>query len=161
MADDFSTAHMHIGKFHRRVTSKYRLMRARNLGVAVFGIIAPGCDCGGHITGDAGLDANGDGNGGWVCGDVDAAPYVPACSDQDKVKCQQWAQSLERTGYTHSTCVQSAGVMPLCTVGDYCSTVGNAICWCIAAGNRPCDPGYVCISDTPDGPRRCVKACSQ
>lgn len=117
--------------------------------------------CGGRITStsgnDAGANDGGVGTDGWRCGNPDPVAVFPTlCNANQMSACQSWAQSLVRTGYAHSTCKMGT---PGCVFGDVCLASGD--CPCDGRAMLYCVQGEVCYSDTRDGMRRCVKACSR
>lgn len=126
--------------------------------VAALAWLSPACDCGGKIASDGGVE----GASTWVCGDPNPPPVGRLCTEDEKSKCQTWAQSLVQTGYAHGACVQGYPTNT-CVRGDQktCRTTSIGICYCQAELAAPCDIGEVCVSDTQTGPQRCVKACSQ
>ncbi len=110
---------------------------------------------------------------GWMCGNPDANPFptdthvVGGCTDAMRFQCLSWMRSLARTGYVFGTCLSGASGpdFATCYPGDRCfynEEQGRDVCICGSGTNQvDCSGGRLCVSDTPDGPRRCVKPCSQ
>lgn len=83
----------------------------------------------------------------------------PACTPELDAECQRRATAAALGRYAHSRCYQpnpsASGVE--CSQGLVCDE---------GATNCRCTPGRycatdtdVCVSDTPDGPRYCARAC--
>src|SRR2546430_16581506 len=89
----------------------------RRAPVVAICLLSPACDCGGRIAGQSDAEARTD--SAWSCGDPDAAPSVPQCSDSDKAKCRSWAQSLVKNGTGHSSCTKPPNGI-VCARGDTC-----------------------------------------
>ncbi len=77
----------------------------------------------------------------------------PGCAGD----CQVWAQSLIISGYAHAGCNTQSST---CQMGDQChaDATGHIRCDC-GDGFNPCSGDEVCVSDTPNGPTTCRKAC--
>jgi hypothetical protein len=142
---------------------------------------ATGCSCAASHTLDGGVidadsasveDAAGDGEGRDTSGDAGDAlacdpfgPYfgVLECTPEIQEACVEWAQEAwGGSGYVHTTCFDHGGVNAACDIGDYCPDPGSGgapppPCQCTRT--LVCPGGYLCVSDTPDGLRRCEPAC--
>ncbi len=82
----------------------------------------------------------------------------PACDDGGYQLCAARATAQAAGAYPHSTCLRHGG-MPIhatCAAADSCDDGGRCFC----NPSRICATTEVCVSDTPDGPTRCVAACS-
>jgi hypothetical protein len=136
--------------------------------------MAAGCTCSASHVSDVGSDALVaiDGRGGDDGSiDADAAaecdPEVPSlakleCDAEYVAACAEWARQVwSGPGYVHTHCEEVDGIA-YCTVGNYCDRSGDhfppPICQC--QRSLTCNSEEVCVSDTPDGPPRCVPRCS-
>lgn len=82
--------------------------------------------------------------------------WARPCDDELETICRETAMTWAHGRYGWSHCgTHPDGHNSACSLGDYCVD-GSCIC----TPTRICGPDDVCVSDTPDGPRRCVPRCS-
>ncbi len=95
--------------------------------------------------------------------DVDTGPcrtfdmtWGTACTAEIDAECERRASIAAAGRYSYSQCVTlETSRQSSCSAGDLC-TEGR--CRCTAT--RECTPVLeVCVSDTPDGPHYCARAC--
>jgi hypothetical protein len=108
-------------------------------------------------------------DGPWICGDASSPewtdfPTPDPCDEVGRAICQAWAQSLTRTHFAHTACEFNA-IVP-CQRGTICIPTTHVpaipcICGPNAVGmDEACEANEVCVSDTPDGARYCMRACT-
>jgi hypothetical protein len=166
----------------RRLRKRPRPMKPTAvIAIAVVAIAPAGCSCaashtldGGVMDADAasaadaaedvdGRDASADGSDALACNPF--GPYFGAleCTPEIEEACIEWAQGAwGGAGYIYTTCFDSGGVNAGCAIGDWCPEPGPDAdhpppCQCTRT--LTCPGGYLCVSDTLDGPRRCEPAC--
>jgi hypothetical protein len=109
------------------------------------------------------------GDAAWVCGSSNSPPWTDVpnpgiCDDGARRVCDRWAQSQTRSHVAHTVCETDA--MNPCQRGTICLPPTHipappCVCGPNAAGmDAACEANEVCVSDTPDGPRYCLRACS-
>jgi hypothetical protein len=91
---------------------------------------------------------------GGICDSRDMTWGTP-CTPEIQIECERRAQEWARGRYGHSRCVDVSMRFSTCTIGEYCEEDR-----CTCTPTRACGPRDVCVSDTPDGPTRCVRRCS-
>lgn len=134
-----------------------------------FAVTLGGCTCASSHERDAAperADASSDGLRGEIDGaSCELAPpdlFGDDCPPDAAERCAAWAAIAAGPGlYGHSAC---PGGGSFCGLGDVCSPAGPhwpGLCVCDDRGEVvECRRNEVCVSDTPDGPRRCVAACA-
>ena len=123
----------------------------------------------GHGDVDADVRTDGGGDTDAVMGeDLACRPELPMlpkirCDAEYVAACTEWAlQIWSGPGYVHTHCEEVGEIAAYCTVGNYCDRSGDHFppptCQC--QRSLTCNSDEVCVSDTPDGPPRCVPRCS-
>jgi hypothetical protein len=90
-------------------------------------------------------------------------PGVLSCDEESEAVCITWAQQLwSGEGEVHVTCEVTFAGSVRCSNGDYCPEPdpSGPPGGCQCAPGVVCDFDDVCVSDPPDGERRCVPKCS-
>ncbi len=95
---------------------------------------------------------------GPSCTSRDTA-WPGTCTPEIELECQRIAMDWARGRYGHTRCLSidlgGGNFSSACSLGDFC--VGGG---CSCTPTRGCGSGDVCVSDTPDGPTRCVVRCT-
>ena len=91
--------------------------------------------------------------------------HLGDCTPADDEVCAAWTRAQASPGlFTHGTCNLVMAGTPICWGGDDCYLSDpfedTWVCHCDTDPFVACLTGQVCVSDTPDGPRRCIAACS-
>jgi hypothetical protein len=92
-------------------------------------------------------------------------PYFTSglCDEEHQAACTDWAEQVwSGEGYVHVVCNITFAGGPVCANGDYCPepTPSGPPTMCRCAPGLACTSHEVCVSDTADGPRRCVPRCT-
>jgi len=93
---------------------------------------------------------------GEVCVPYIAAHRAAACDDEFRAMCDRWMELAANGWYGHGRCGDPRRDDSGCLAGDYCPP-GEP---CRCAETVTCPGNYVCVSDSPDGPRWCRRACA-
>ncbi len=152
--------------------------------VGMVGQIGAGCTCAASHMGDAtphdvpdsasdglvdDVAPGDDADAGSLADSSDSCNPTPpilldfdTCTAEAEAACDRWArQAWVGDGYSHSACLDpGSGIVANCSIGDVCSGGGEPVPPCSCTATLWCGSGEVCVSDTPDGPRRCERACA-
>lgn len=149
------------------------------LGICATVAVVPGCTCAASHTPDTSMldvdageaDGSPPDSGADVPDDTPDAecdPFPPyfaegTCDADAEAACARWARQVwSGAGSVHVICEVTFAGGVICSNGDYCPepSPSGPPTGCQCAPGVSCYSDEICVSDTPDGERRCVPRCS-